>query len=79
LDLPSPARLLVCPLLALNCNYPKCDCGVSVRPTPLLPLRYTVKVEDMALADFYVLIMGSPHPALGSPGGNWEPEALCPP
>jgi hypothetical protein len=51
----------------------------SLRPAPFLPLRYLLKAEDMPLAELYVLGMGSPHPALGSPGGNWGTGSPVPP
>ena len=59
--------------------FSACHLGRRLRSTPFLPLRYILKAEDMAFADFYVLIMGSPHPALGSPGGNWGTGSPVPP
>ena len=38
-----------------------------------------VRAKDSACSDSMVLIMGSPHSALGSPGGNWGTGSPVPP
>ena len=46
---------------------------------PLFALRHIVRAEDMAFAERYVLRRGSPHAALGSPGGSWGTGSPVPP